>query len=48
MMRDSSSLFVIGALAIVLMVGAAWVWSRYRPSCPTSAAPIGCGLTELP
>lgn len=48
MMRDGSSLFVIAALAIVLMVGAAWVWSRHRSSCPTSAAPICCGITELP
>jgi len=50
---DGSSLFVIGALAIVLLVGSAWVWSRYRPSSPPlctadAAAPIGCGLTELP
>ncbi len=47
-MRDSSSLFVIAVLAVVLMAGAAWVYSRYRTSCPQSAAPIGCGITPLP
>lgn len=48
MMRDASSLFVIAAVALALLIGAAWVYSRYMPSCPTSAAPVGCGLTELP
>lgn len=47
-MRDGSSLFVIAVLTIALMAGAAWVYSRYRPSCPQSAAPIGCRVTPLP
>ena len=48
MMRDGSSLFVMAALAFVLLAGAAWVYSRYRPGCVQSAAPIGCPATPLP
>jgi len=48
MIRDASSLFVIFALLFVLLAGAAWVYSRYRPGCVQSAPTIGCGLTELP
>jgi len=45
MMRDASSLFVIAVVALALMIGAAWVYSRYH-AAPSDK--IGFGLTEMP
>ncbi len=45
---DSFSLFIIFVLELVLMIGAAWVYSRYRINCDVPATAIGFGLTPLP
>jgi len=46
--RDGSSLFIIFVLALLLMIGAAWVYSRYRINCDAPSTTIGCGITPLP
>lgn len=45
--RDTSSLFIIFILALLLMIGAAWVYSRYRINCDAPATTIFEGTLPL-
>jgi len=48
MRNDGSSLFVMAVLALTLMIGVAWAWSRYQHAPAPPAHKVGCGMTPLP